>query len=129
MMLVVMAVLALASAAEPSPQQQQTFEAEFRPLRKSERSYAGLGPAGPYYPQRASDERASGYGLISCRVAADGELERCKLVGETPWNSNFAPAARRLAERKRIFVKGATPGETILVRVPFVLGAPATVEP
>jgi hypothetical protein len=34
-----------------------------------------------------------------------------------------------MAERKRIFVTGATTGETILVQVPFVLGAPSTVEP
>jgi len=130
MLVSVMLLLALAEAVPPpEPQQLKTFQAEFRPLKRSERSYARLGPPGPFYPQRASDARASGYGLIQCQVADDGDLTKCKLINETPWNSNFAPAARIMAERKRIFVTGATPGETILVQVPFVLGAPATVEP
>lgn len=45
----------LALGETPEPQQLKTFQAEFRPLKKSERSYAKLGPAGPFYPQRASD--------------------------------------------------------------------------
>lgn len=122
-------LLAFGQAATPDAPSPKTFQAEYRPLKRSERHYARLGPAGPFYPQRASDARVSGDGLIKCQVADEGRLTKCKLVDETPWNSNFAPAARILAERKRIFVTGAATGETILVRVPFVLGAPAEVEP
>ncbi|MBU1378078.1 MAG: energy transducer TonB [Alphaproteobacteria bacterium] len=129
MLVSVLLLLALGEATTPEPEHLKTFQAEFRPLKRSERSYAKLGPAGPFYPQRASDARASGYGLIKCQVADDGDLTKCKLVNETPWNSNFAPAARIMAERKRIFVTGATTGATILVQVPFVLGGPAAVEP
>ncbi|WP_293677658.1 energy transducer TonB [uncultured Phenylobacterium sp.] len=88
-----------------------------------------MGPAGPFYPQRAADARASGHALLRCEVGGEGDLSKCKLVGETPRDSNFAPAARIMAERKRIFVTGATAGETILVQVPFVLGAQAMMEP
>lgn len=122
-------LLAFGQVATSDAQPPKTFQAEYRPLKRSERDYARLGPAGPFYPQRAFDARVSGDGLIKCQVADEGRLTKCKLVDETPWNSNFAPAARILAERKRIFVTGAATGETILVRVPFVLGAPAEVEP
>lgn len=122
-------LLALAQATSLEPSELRTFQAEFRPLKRSERSYAKLGPAGPFYPQRAFDARASGHGLIRCQVSDRGNLAKCRIVDERPWNSNFAPAARIMAERKRIFVTGADPGETILVQVPFVLGAPAVIEP
>jgi hypothetical protein len=61
---------------------------------------------------------------------AGGELEACKPIAELPTNSNFAIAARIMADRKRIYVDGSPPvGETVLVRVPFILGAPTAVEP
>lgn len=129
MLVSVIVILALGQATTPEPQQLKTFQAEFRPLKKSEKSYTKLGPAGPFYPQRAFDARVSGYGLIKCEVVDEGDLTKCKLVNETPLNSNFAPAARIMAARKRIFVTGATTGEMILVQVPFVLGGPAMVEP
>lgn len=130
MMLVTMMALALVQTPEAPAQRQPIYDAVFRPLKKSERSYARLGPVGPYYPQVAVNARRSGEATLSCRVAAGGELEKCKPVAESPVKSNFAIAARIMADRKRIFVTGAPlVGETILVRVPFVLGAPATVEP
>jgi hypothetical protein len=128
MLVSVIMSMAIGQAATPEPQQPKAFQAEFRPLKKSERRFARNGPAGPYYPQRAFDDQTSGYGLIKCQVAGEGELTKCKEVNEVPWATNFAPAARIMAERKRIFVTGAAAGETILVKVPFVLGAPAMVE-
>lgn len=129
MLLIAMAALAMAQTSELGAAP-RTLDAEFRPLKKSERGHARNGPAGPYYPQAAYDGRVSGLGLLRCRVGAGGELQGCKPVAETPKNSNFAIAARIMADRKRIFVAGDTaPGETINVRVPFVLGAPAAVEP
>ena len=127
-MLVTMMLLALAQAPEGTAQQ-PIYDAAFRPLTKSERSYAELGPVGPYYPQAAANARMSGEATLNCRVAAGGALRKCKPVTEIPKNSNFAVAARIMADRKRIFVTGAPPGETILVRVPFVFGAKATVGP
>lgn len=124
-------VMAMAlGQATDGASQQQVYDATFRPLRKSERSYAKNGPAGPYYPQRAYDAGSSGSAIIRCRLMAGGELEACKPIAETPMNSNFAIAARIMADRKRIYVDGSPPPtDAVLVRVPFVLGAPVTVEP
>jgi len=130
MFLITMAVLAMEQSADAAPQPQQVYEARFLPLKKSERTYARLGPAGPYYPERAFNARTSGQAILRCRVAAAGELQNCKPVSETPADSQFAIASRIMADRKRITVAGTVAaGETILVRVPFVLGAPAEVEP
>ena len=131
MLVTIMALaLALAQTPEVSAPQQPVFDAAFRPLKKSERNSARLGPVGPYYPQLAVDARRNGEATLSCRVAPGGELEKCKPVAERPANLNFAVAARVMADRKRIFVTGDPPvGETIFVGVPFVIGAPATVEP
>lgn len=129
-MLVTLMALALAQEPEALVQQQPVYDAVFRALKRSERRYARLGPVGPYYPQVAVTGRKSGEAILSCQVAAGGELEKCRPVAENPANFNFAIAARVMADRKHIFITGAPPaGETILVRVPFVLGAPASVEP
>ncbi|WP_158913972.1 energy transducer TonB [Caulobacter sp. S45] len=129
-MLVTMMALALAQTPEASAPQQPVYDAAFRPLKKSERSYTRLGPVGPYYPQVAVDARKNGEAILSCRIAPGGELDKCKPVAESPANLNFAVAARVMADRKRIFVTGDPPiGEGVLVRVPFVIGAPATTEP
>ena len=126
-MLVAMLAFALAQGAEAAAP--PVYEAVFRPLRKSERSYARLGPVGPFYPQVAADAGRSGEATMSCRVAAGGALEACRPVAEGPLRFNFGVAARVMADRKRIVVDGASVGETVLVRVPFVLGAPASAEP
>jgi hypothetical protein len=125
-----MMALALAQASAAAAPQQPVYEATFRPLKKSEQRFRSLGPVGPYYPERAFRNRTSGEATLSCQVAGGGELENCKRVAETPVDSDFSVAARIMADRKRIFVADAVPeGATILVRVPFVLGAPASVEP
>lgn len=122
--------LALGQAANGAPQEQQAYEAAFRPLRKSERTYAKAGPAGPYYPQRAYDARRSGSAIIRCRLVPGGELRACKPIAESPTNSDFAAAARAMAEQKRIYIDGDPPAaDAVLVRVTFAFGAPATVEP
>lgn len=130
MLAVLVMAMALGQATDGASQQPQVHDAAFRPLRRSERSYAKNGPAGPYYPQRALDARSSGSAIISCRLLAGGELEACKPIAQTPTSSNFAIAARIMADRKRIYVDGSPPvGETVLVRVPFVLGAPVALAP
>lgn len=131
MLAVMVMAMALGQATDgASQQQQEVYDAAFRPLRRSERSYAKNGPAGPYYPQRAHDARTSGSAIIRCRLLEGGELEACKPISQLPTNSNFAIAARIMADRKRIYLDGNLPvGETVFVRVPFVLGAPAAVEP
>jgi hypothetical protein len=130
-MLVTLFALALVQGPESAAKQPPIYEAAFRPLRRSERMYAPLGPVGPYYPQVAVDRRKSGDAVLSCQVGESGTLKKCKPVSDNPVNLNFALAARAMANQNRIFVadQALVEGETILVRVPFVLGAPVTVEP
>lgn len=129
MIAVLMMAIVLVQAAEGA-EQEQVYEATFRPLRKYERSYATAGPAGPYYPQRAYDAQSSGSAIIRCRLVAGGELKACKPIAESPANSDFGAAAQVMAERKRIYVDGNPPAaDAVLVRVPFLFGAPAMVGP
>lgn len=122
------AILASALAQSPAAVSQRLYEAEFSPLLKSERRYSSFGPVGPFYPQVAIEAHKGGEATLSCQVTSSGTLEKCKVVAETPTNYHFGIAARVMADRKRISVSGTPVGETIFVRVPFVLGAPATVE-
>jgi hypothetical protein len=122
------AVAALVGAPEdggPSEVTPTSYEVDFTPLLKSERTYARLGPVGPFYPQRAVDARKNGEATLECRTASSGTLERCKVISETPLGFDFGVAARVMADRKRIVAAASLPpGQTIRVRVPFALGAP-----
>jgi hypothetical protein len=119
------AALQAAAAADPA---QKIYEVEFAPLAPSESQYAHLGPAGPYYPERAFRNHQSGEGQLRCIAGVDGDLQQCALFAEEPAESGFATAARILADRKRVRAAGSPPvGESTIVRVPFVLGAPVKV--
>jgi len=122
---ILLAVALQATGAQPP---QKTYEVEFSPLAPSEREYAHLGPAGPYFPDRAYRNNQNGEGQLRCTAGVDGDLQGCVEVYERPSGSGFSIAARLLADRKRIRAVGApAAGESIIVRVPFVLRAPATV--
>ena len=127
----VIAVLAAGVAAWGSAlAETQSYEASFAPLPKSERQYSKLGPVGPFYPEPAFRAGRSGEATLECKAGGSGVLERCKVMSEAPTGFHFGDAARIMADRKRIHAAGSPPsGETILVRVPFVLGAPVDVEP
>lgn len=115
-------------APETPGVQPTTYQAEFAPLRRSERNMRRLGPVGPYYPQVAVESQMSGEATLECRAGELGTLEACKILSETPPGFYFGAAAARMAQAKRITVQGSPPlGETIWVRVPFTLGAPASV--
>ena len=130
MILIALASVATAMAAAVGAAEPMIYEVAFVPLLKSEQSYARFGPVGPFYPEAAATGRRSGEAVLECRAAGGGALEKCKVVSDTPANLNFGAAARAMAERKRILVSGApTVGDTIRVRVPFTLGAPASVAP
>jgi TonB family protein len=59
--------------------------------------YAGLGPVGPYYPERAARRGMVGVAVIECLVGPGGTLTRCKIVGEKPAEEDFGHAAMRMA--------------------------------
>lgn len=122
--LAILVAMALQAADLP----QQLYEVEFAPLLPSERRFAYVGPAGPYYPERAFRNHQNGEGRLRCVVGAQGSLQQCVPFAEGPTGYGFADAARILAERRRVRVTGAaSEGESVMVRVPFVIGAPATV--
>ena len=136
--------LALALAAcppmavcDPTVERPGVHDVTFAPLSGSERAYAALGPVGPFYPQRAIRQKGSGFAVtngeaeLECRVLADGVLEACKITSETPTGFGFGPAAKTMAERRRILAKDVPPtGEGwIIVRVPFDPKTPAAISP
>ncbi len=121
---ILLAAALQAAAADPA---QKIYEVEFAPLAPSERQYAHLGPGGPYYPERAFRNHQNGEGQLRCKAGADGDLQQCVQFAEGPAGSGFADAARILADRKRVRATGAPPvGESIVVRVPFIIGSPVT---
>ena len=124
MALAILLALALQVAADPTP---KIYEVEFAPLAPSERQYAYLGPAGPYFPENALQMHQRGEGRLRCIVGADGDLLQCVQLAEGPAGSGFASAAQVLADRKRVRVTGSPPlGERITVRIPFAIGAPVS---
>jgi hypothetical protein len=72
--------------------------------------------------------RLNGEAVLACRAGETGVLDNCKVVSAS--KPEFGLAARVMANRKRITAIGSpSTGETINVQVPFVVGAPAAVEP
>lgn len=73
----------------------------------------------------------NGEAELECRVLAGGVLEACKITSETPTGFDFGPAAKRMAERRRILAKDVplTREGLIIVRVPFDPKTPATISP
>jgi TonB family protein len=87
--------------------------------------YPALGPAGPYYPERAARMGAQGFAILACHLAATGYLSGCKVLDETPRGFGFPDAAMKMMERK---VLTAAPrladgipvaDELVQVQVPF----------
>jgi hypothetical protein len=122
--------LAQAPAGAEAPASPTVVEVTFAPLKRSEARYAKLGPAGPYYPQAAASARVDGEAILDCEVKEGGVLAKCRMISQTPKNSEFAPAARIMAERGHILAVASAPvGQRVLVRVPFVRRAPAAIAP
>jgi hypothetical protein len=122
---ILLAAAVQAAAADPG---QKIYEVEFAPLAPSERQYAHLGPAGPYYPERALRNHQNGEGQLRCIAGVDGDLQQCVPFAEGPAGSGFADAAQILADRRRVRVAGSPPvGESLIVRVPFTTGPPVNV--
>ncbi|MFN3512827.1 MAG: TonB family protein [Phenylobacterium sp.] len=77
----------------------------FRPLPGAEKSLQRLGPAGPFYPEKAVRYRKDGQAVIACFVSDGGELQRCKIVSESPKGFFFGEAALALARNRRILAE------------------------
>jgi TonB family protein len=76
------------------------FEAPpaLRPLQyHSDKAFARLGPPGRYFPDRSQRAGIGGQAVIDCVVSADGRLNACIVVSESPPGWDFKEAALRMA--------------------------------
>ena len=131
MFLLVLAAAAGVVAPEaPTAAEPPRYEATFDPTGKYKRYDPALGPAGPYYPARAYDDRRNGDVLLSCLTGAAGALEQCKILHESPSDYSFGIAAIVMARRQQIIIDPSVPvGEPVVVHVPFTLGVRAVAAP
>lgn len=94
-------------------------------FHEARNGYAELGPAGPYFPDRAARNLVSGSAVIQCRAAADGRLTECIPVSDTPKDWGFDYAALAMAKRgwltaaPRLENGQPVDGETVRIQVPF----------
>jgi protein TonB len=51
-----------------------------------------------FYPDRAMRMEVTGKATLSCAVTASGTVDSCRVVGETPADMGFGPAAVKLSE-------------------------------
>jgi len=80
--------------------------------------FAGLGDAGPYFPERAQRLNVGGYAVLECVSAPDGVLSGCLVKEEAPKGFGFGMAGRKMAEEKWMRAAPRS-GEKILIRVDF----------
>lgn len=67
----------------------------------------------------APQSRAGGRALMDCRTTAEGGLEGCTVVSQTPATGAFGPAALALAPRYRLAAGAAPAGTPVRVAVVF----------
>lgn len=73
------------------------------------------------YPEDALREGVSGSATLDCRVAADGSVNSCRIVDETPPNYAFGSAAIKLSKyfRMRPRLEDGRPIDGAAVRIPI----------
>lgn len=109
-------------AAEPSAV--RIAEPIFSPKIRSEQKYGG---PGLFYPERAARGRRpiDGVAVIECSLAANGFLNDCRIISETPASCPFGYAAQHMAEHRVLLAAprlvGGQPvsGETVRLEIAF----------
>jgi TonB family protein len=81
----------------------------------------GLEDLARYYPAQAKADKVDGRAAIACTVAADGRLDDCTVIGETPAQYRFGDAALQMSRRFRMQPVSAdgTPTAGGRVRIPI----------
>jgi TonB family protein len=71
------------------------------------------------YPRLAQDEGVEGRAVLGCTVNAQGTLENCSVVSETPPNYGFGQAVLNMARLFHFSTSSITPGMALRLPVAF----------
>jgi hypothetical protein len=66
-------------------------------FRPSTGRFAGIAPAGPYWPDLALRLGLGGSAQVDCKVAATGRLADCRLINQTPIEAGFGDVVMKMA--------------------------------
>ena len=89
-----------------------------KPNFKKVSSYAALGDAGPYYPERAIRLNVRGYVILECNADKSGQVSDCVIDEEAPLGFAFGNAVKKMARDKWMKMLPGTEGK-ILIRIDF----------
>jgi len=78
-----------------------------------------------YYPDRALRMRVEGIGRVRCKVVANGFLDDCGVVSETPPDFGFGDAALKILKTYQVDAAKYAPGSNVTLPVRFNI-PPAT---